>query len=59
MNRYRCFIHLRAILTYKRSYLFREIAKKQPECEFFVPRGMQEWMVDNTVATKDRQGQFL
>lgn len=32
----------------------RDIAARQPDCEFFVPMGMQQWMVDNTVASKDR-----
>jgi len=32
----------------------RDIATLQPECEFFVPCGLQGWMVGNTTATKDR-----
>lgn len=32
----------------------QDIAKLQPQCQFFVPMGMKEWMMSNTAATTDR-----
>jgi len=36
-----------------------DIAKLQPECEFFVPKGLKSWMMSNTVAASKRVHEML
>jgi len=31
-----------------------ELAREQPECEFFVPQGLRSWMLSNTEAAHDK-----